>query len=60
MLSRSAFTGITTLLNVVNLLGDRTIFISKTEVDTVTGQPYVVRAMRENPRYTTLAVRLSF
>jgi hypothetical protein len=52
--------GVTYQLNVVNLLDDRTIFISKTQTDTITGQPYTVRAMREDPRYTTLSMRLSF
>jgi outer membrane receptor for monomeric catechols len=47
-------------LNVVNLLDDRTIFISKTQTDTVTGQPYTVRAMREDPRYSSLSMRVAF
>jgi outer membrane receptor for ferric coprogen and ferric-rhodotorulic acid len=51
---------VTYQLNVVNLFDDRTIFISKTQTDTITRRPYTVRAMREDPRYSSLTMRFSF
>ena len=39
---------VTYQLNVVNLLDDRTIFISKTQTDTITGQPYGSRHAGES------------
>ena len=52
--------GVTYQLNVTNLLDDRTINILKVATDNVTNIPYVSLAMREDPRVTTLTVRLAF
>ena len=47
-------------LNVINVLNDQTITVTKRLVDTVTGVPYVRRAFREEPRTTTLTLRMDF
>jgi outer membrane receptor for ferric coprogen and ferric-rhodotorulic acid len=52
--------GVTYQLNVTNLLDDRTINILKINTDTVTGRPYIVQMIREEPRNATLTVRFAF
>lgn len=51
---------VTYQLNVTNLLDDQTILITKTVVDTVTGERYPSRAWREDPRMATFTMRLDF
>ncbi len=53
-------TSLTYQLNVVNLLDDQTINITKMLVDTATGAPYSRRAFREEPRTTAFTVRMDF
>jgi outer membrane receptor for monomeric catechols len=52
--------GVTYQANVANLLNDRTFFITKRTVDTVTGQPYVQRGFREDPRTASFTMRVAF
>ena len=51
---------VTYQLNVTNLLDDRTINILKINTDTITGQPYMVQGIREDPRSWTLTARFAF
>jgi outer membrane receptor for monomeric catechols len=51
---------VTYQVNVLNLLDDRTIFIAKHVVDTVTGEKYIARAWHEDPRMSTFTMRLAF
>jgi iron complex outermembrane recepter protein len=53
-------TTVTYQLNVTNVLDDHTITITKRLVDTVTGVPYIRRAFREEPRTSTLTLRMDF
>ena len=47
-------------LNMTNVLNDQTITVTKRLVDTATGVPYVRRAFREEPRTSTLTLRVDF
>jgi hypothetical protein len=44
----------------IKLLDDHTIFKTKINSDTLTQQPYLIQASREEPRNTTLTVRFAF
>ena len=47
-------------LNMSNVLDDQTITITKRLVDTATGVSYIRRGFREEPRTTTLTLRVDF
>jgi outer membrane receptor for ferric coprogen and ferric-rhodotorulic acid len=51
---------VTYQLNVFNLLDDRTFFITKKDVDAVSGERFMRRGFREEPRNSSLTVRIGF
>jgi len=53
-------TTVTYQLNVTNLLDDDSLYITGMAADTVTGEHFVRRAFREEPRNAALTVRLEF
>lgn len=53
-------TTVTYQLNVFNVLNDRTFFITKKQVDTLTGTPYMMRGFREEPRNGAFTLRVNF
>jgi hypothetical protein len=52
--------GVTYQANVFNVLDDRTFFITKMDVDTVTRTRYMRRGFREEPRNASLTLRVAF
>jgi hypothetical protein len=53
-------TTVTYQLNVTNLLDDDSLYITGMAADTVTGEHFVRRAFREEPRNLSLTLRLDF
>jgi hypothetical protein len=53
-------TSVTYQLNVTNFLDDRTIVVSKLDLDTITGTQFYRRAYREDPRVFAFTLRLEF
>lgn len=51
---------VTYQLNVLNVLNDDTLYITKLAVDDVTGAHYVRRGFREDPRNASFTVRMDF
>ncbi len=53
-------TAVTYQLNVLNVLDDQTIYITKLALDDITRAPYIRRGFREDPRNAALTLRLDF